>query len=182
MAEQQSASLRRRMAAYDSSEFVLETANNETGFKNVIKVKERYQARLYDKVKQTQRSLPGLFDTAEEAAKYRALVIRDEMTPPPTKPRAPRGSRGDASAACRPPVPLACSLTRACACCAQLPRLNLVCARSRRVCGPPPPAELRRARTLRHRRHQVPRCLARRPLRAAPWSPQWRGCMAWASL
>ena len=46
MAEQQSASLRRRMAAYDSSEFVLETANNETGFKNVIKVKERYQAKV----------------------------------------------------------------------------------------------------------------------------------------
>ena len=116
MAEEQSASLRRTIAAYDSSEFVLETADNETGYKNVIKVKERYQARLYDKAKQTQRSLPGLFDTAEEAAKYRALVIRDDMTPPPTKPRAPRGSRGDASAACRPPVPLACSLTRACAC------------------------------------------------------------------
>ena len=91
------------IAAYDSSEFVLETADNETGFKNVIKVKERYQARLYDKVKQTQRHLPGLFDTAEEAAKYRALVMRDELVPPTTKPRAPRGSKGDANATCRPP-------------------------------------------------------------------------------
>lgn len=105
MAEQQSASLRLNIAAYDSSEFVLETANNETGYKNVIKVKERYQARLYDKVKQTQRHLPGLFDTAEEAAKYRALVMRDQLVPPTTKPRAPRGSKGDANATLPPASP-----------------------------------------------------------------------------
>ena len=185
MAEAASASLRALIATFDSADFVLETADNETGFKEVIKVKSRYQARVYlwsdEKQRKTQRSLPGLFDSAEEAAKYRALVIRDKLDPPPTKPRAPRGSRGDANAACCPPVPLACSLTRARACCAQLPRLNLVCARSRRVCGPLLPAKLRRARTTRRKRHQVLRCLARRPPRAAPWWPQWRGCMPRAS-
>ena len=41
-------------------------------------------------------------------------------------------------------------LIRACAC-VQLSRPQPVCARSRRVCGPPPHAELRWARIPRHR-------------------------------
>ena len=101
MAERASASLRELIATYDEVDFELETADNETGYKNVIRVQERYQARLYDKVNQKQRSLPGLFDTAKEAAKYRALVMRDDLEPPPTKPRAPRGSKGS------PPKPFA---------------------------------------------------------------------------
>ena len=54
---------------------------SSTGFKQIIKVGKQYQARLQVKgdgsggsKKRKQHSLPGLFDTAEEAAEFRAWI------------------------------------------------------------------------------------------------------------
>ena len=38
-----------------------------TGYAGVTKVKRKYQARFYDKVRKKQRALPGLHKTAEDA-------------------------------------------------------------------------------------------------------------------
>ena len=64
---------------------------SKTGYTNVIKVRGKYQARLQVKGdaerKRYQHPLPGLFETALEAAEYLAIVKRDfgadGVTPPP---------------------------------------------------------------------------------------------------
>ena len=67
---------------------------SETGFKNVIKVKNKYQARIYDEKEKRQRSLPGTFETPEEAAKYRAIFKKRGFVLAAAKPRQHRGSKG----------------------------------------------------------------------------------------
>ena len=58
-----------------------ESPYSKTGYTNIIEVKGKYQARLQVKDdgtrKRRQYSLPGLFDTAKEAAQYLAIVKRD---------------------------------------------------------------------------------------------------------
>ena len=79
---------------------------NNTGFVNVIKVKNKFQARLQvpgdgrgGSTKRKQHSLPGLFDTAEEAAVMLAIIKREmkastggKLFAPPkiNKPHKPR--------------------------------------------------------------------------------------------
>ena len=60
--------------------------SSQTGYKNVIEIKGKYQARLQVKGdgrggerKRKQHSLPGLFDTALEAALYLAFVKQEIM-------------------------------------------------------------------------------------------------------
>ena len=68
--------MREAIAAEDRSQLELERSPwNHTGFVGVIKVGNKYQARLQvpgdgkgGSKKRRQHSLPGLFDTAEEAA------------------------------------------------------------------------------------------------------------------
>ena len=88
-----------------------------TGFVNVIKVGEWYQARLQvpgdgrgGEKKRKQHALPGIFKEAEDAALYLAYIIKDMMekdgrlvVPPKLdkqhKPRTPKE-------AAAPPLPL----------------------------------------------------------------------------
>ena len=63
-----------------------ESVRSQTGYKNVIEVGGKYQARLQVKGdgrggerKRKQHSLPGLFDTALEAALYLAFVKQEIM-------------------------------------------------------------------------------------------------------
>ena len=79
---------------------------NKTGFVNVIEVKGRFQARLQvagdgrgGSTKRKQYALPGLFDTAEDAAVMLAVIKRDmkahtggKLVVPPkqNKPHKPR--------------------------------------------------------------------------------------------
>ena len=74
--------VRQRVAGADKTGLVLETNPYScTGFTNVIKVRDKYQARLQVKGdgqrKRYQHPLPGLFATAQEAAEYLAIVKRD---------------------------------------------------------------------------------------------------------
>ena len=89
----------------DKSGLVLEVSTNPrntTGYVNVKKVKGgKYQAQLHKSKKDCddggQKPLPGLFDTALEAAQYRALVMLIlvpqgfEVETEPRKERAPAG-------------------------------------------------------------------------------------------
>ena len=61
---------------------------SKTGFKNVIEIKGKYQARLQVPgdadgrsgiTKRKQHALPGLFNTAEDAAAMLAFVKRDML-------------------------------------------------------------------------------------------------------
>ena len=63
-----------------------ESVRSQTGYKNVIEVGGKYQARLQVKGdgrggerKRKQHSLPGLFDTALEAVLYLAFVKQEIM-------------------------------------------------------------------------------------------------------
>ena len=79
------AEMRAWVAAQDVPLDELERAPlSKTGFVGVILVKGRYQARVQvpgegrgGSVKRRQHSLPGLFETATEAAICRAACIRD---------------------------------------------------------------------------------------------------------
>ena len=79
------AGVRQLFAATDCSNLVpQESVSSQTGYKNVIEVKGKYQARLQVKGdgrggerKRKQHSLPGLFHTALEAALYLAFVNVD---------------------------------------------------------------------------------------------------------
>ena len=86
------AAVRQQVARANKADLVLEkNPYSSTGFTNVIKVRGKYQARLQVKGdgqrKRYQHPLPGLFDTAQEAAEYLAIVKRDfgadGVTPPP---------------------------------------------------------------------------------------------------
>ena len=81
----QAASIRQSFADFDESDkAAIELARNpysKTGYTNVIKVKNQYQARLQvagdgrgGTRKRKQYSLPGLFDTPKEAAEYLAMA------------------------------------------------------------------------------------------------------------
>ena len=59
----------------------LRTSKGTTGFKGIINSKpgtdKPYQARLYDKNKKAQRFIPGLYESAEAAARAAVKFIRD---------------------------------------------------------------------------------------------------------
>ena len=70
--------------ADDDMEVVLQklrTSNGTTGFKGVINAKPNtekpFQARVYDKDKKAQRPIPGLYCSAEEAARAAIKFIAD---------------------------------------------------------------------------------------------------------
>ena len=79
------AEMRAQMENEDVADLVLKRSPwSSTGFVNVIKVKQKFQARLQvpgdgrgGSKKRKQRALPGLFDTAEDAARYLALITRE---------------------------------------------------------------------------------------------------------
>lgn len=83
--------VRKQVAGADKAGLVLQKSPySATGFTNVIQVRNKFQARLQVKGdgqrKRYQHPLPGLFDTAQEAAEYLAILKRDfggDMTPPP---------------------------------------------------------------------------------------------------
>ena len=86
------AAVRQQVAEADKAGLVLEESPwSRTGYTNVIEVRGKYQARLQVKGdgqrKRYQHPLPGLFDTALEAAQYLAIVKRDfgpgGVQPPP---------------------------------------------------------------------------------------------------
>lgn len=76
--------MREAIAAEDRSQLQLERSTwSNTGFKNVIRVGQKFQARLQvpgdgrgGEKKRKQHSLPGLFDTAENAAVMLAVIKR----------------------------------------------------------------------------------------------------------
>ena len=76
--------MRALIAAEDREQLQLERSGwNKTGFTGVSKVGNGYQARIQvpgdgrgGSKKRRQHSLPGLFDTAEDAAVMRAVIIR----------------------------------------------------------------------------------------------------------
>ena len=101
------AAIREAVAKENRADLQLErTPWGKTGFVNVVEVKGKYQARLQvpgdgrgGSVKRKQHPLPGLFDTAEEAAVWLAVVKRDmkaqhngKLFAPPKidKPHKPR--------------------------------------------------------------------------------------------
>ena len=77
--------VRRQLAASDKAGLQLERSPySQTGFKNVIEVKGgKYQARVHAKSdgtrKRRQYSIPGLFESAQEAAEYLALMKKMGM-------------------------------------------------------------------------------------------------------
>ena len=86
------AAVRQQVAGADKDGLVLEESPlSRTGYTNVIEVRGKFQARLQVKGdgqrKRYQHPLPGLFDTAFEAAQYLAILKRDfgpgGVEPPP---------------------------------------------------------------------------------------------------
>ena len=86
------AAVRQQVAGADKAGLAIEESRlSRTGYTNVIEVRGKYQARLQVKGsaerKRYQHPLPGLFDTALEAAQYLAMVKRDfgpdGVQPPP---------------------------------------------------------------------------------------------------
>ena len=62
----------------------LRTSKGTTGFKGIIKSKpgtekpyQGYQARVYDNNKKAQRPIPGLYESAEAAARAAVKFMRD---------------------------------------------------------------------------------------------------------
>ena len=115
------AAIREAVAKENRADLQLErTPWGKTGFVNVVEVNGKYQARLQvpgdgrgGSVKRKQHPLPGLFDTAEEAAVWLAVVKRDmkahhngKLFAPPKidKPHKPRAK--PAVPAMASPVPL----------------------------------------------------------------------------
>ena len=78
---------RQLMQRIEKDELVLETnPRSNMGYTNVIQVKGKYQVRLHVKGNgrggtrnRGQYSLPGLFDTAKEAAEYLAYFKMEGM-------------------------------------------------------------------------------------------------------
>ena len=112
------AAVRQQLAMADKAGLLLEKSPySKTGYTNVIKVRGKYQARLQVKGdaerKRYQHPLPGLFETALEAAEYLAIVKRDfgadSVTPPPKQieHRKPRSKQPEAQpVATLPPQPV----------------------------------------------------------------------------
>lgn len=114
---------RQQLARTDKTGLVLERSPySMSGFKNIIEVKGgKYQARVHGKAppgcqrKRKQYSLPGLFDTAQEAAEYLAVIKRigveelfgeDGVPPKQSAERKARSKPPDAApAATLPPQP-----------------------------------------------------------------------------
>ena len=79
----------------DCGDLVLELApGTNTGYKYVKTSGDKFQAFVYDEASKAERNLPGRYETAEKAAKARAVFINLNMQLAPAKPRAPRGSKG----------------------------------------------------------------------------------------
>ena len=84
MPKRMSATAREAIMTEDRSKLDLKRSVwNDTGFVNVIKVGDKYQARLQvpgdgrgGTKKRRQHALPGLFDTAEDAAVMLAVIKR----------------------------------------------------------------------------------------------------------
>ena len=84
MPKRMSATVREAIMTEDRSKLDLKRSVwNDTGFVNVIKVGDKYQARLQvpgdgrgGTKKRRQHALPGLFDTAEDAAVMLAVIKR----------------------------------------------------------------------------------------------------------
>ena len=84
MPKRTSATVREAIMTEDRSKLDLKRSVwNDTGFVNVIKVGDKYQARLQvpgdgrgGTKKRRQHALPGLFDTAEDAAVMLAVIKR----------------------------------------------------------------------------------------------------------
>ena len=118
------AAVREAVAKENRDDLQLErTPWGRTGFVNVVEVKGKYQARLQvpgdgraGSLKRKQHALPGLFDTAEEAAVWLAVVKRDmkahnngKLVAPPKqdKPHKQRSSQLEAPLPAAPtPEPL----------------------------------------------------------------------------
>ena len=116
--------VRQQFAAASKAGLVVdESPHSRTGYTNIIEVRGKYQARLQVKGdgqrKRYQHPLPGLFDTALEAAQYLAMLKRDfgpgGVPPPPKqieqrKPRTKKPQQAEpeqlASVATPLPVPL----------------------------------------------------------------------------
>jgi hypothetical protein len=104
----------------------VESGTSKTGYVNVIELKNgKYQARLQvpgdgrgGENKRKQYSLPGLFDTALEAALYLAIVTRDMkkandghlIVPPQHKPRKKPPTAKPAPPTMAPPMALAAQM------------------------------------------------------------------------
>ena len=76
------AELRAALPTFNRDGLVLErSALSKTGFVNIIEVKGKFQARLQvpgdGAKKRKQQALPGLFDSAEDAAVYLAMCKQD---------------------------------------------------------------------------------------------------------
>ena len=115
--------MRAAMETEDVADLVLKRSPwSSTGFVNVIKVKEKFQARLQvpgdgrgGEKKRKQHSLPGLFDTALEAAIHLAVYKKalkeagEAVSFPPkqNKQHKPRKPQQPQPAAAPPPVPMA---------------------------------------------------------------------------
>ena len=99
MPKRTSATVREAIMTEDRSKLDLKRSVwNDTGFVNVIKVGNKFQARLQvpgdgrgGTKKRRQHALPGLFDTAEDAAVMLAVIKRGfendgdgKMHSPPT--------------------------------------------------------------------------------------------------
>ena len=111
------------MSAAERAALVLKKSPwSSTGFVNVIKVKNKFQARLQvpgdgrgGERKRKQDALPGLFDTAEEAAIHLAAfkkALKDageavSSVPKQNKQHKPRTPKQPQPAAAPPPVPMA---------------------------------------------------------------------------
>lgn len=104
----------------------LRTSRGTTGFKGVIIAKpdtdKPYQARVYDEHKKAQRTIPGLYESAEAAARAAVKFMRDGC--PWTQSDGSRQKRGEVSTTSVPCTP---------ACCLTMQPSTLMCAQ-----GPKP--------------------------------------------
>ena len=110
MPREAAVAMREAVAKENRAEFMLErTAWNDSGFVNVQKIGNKFRARLQvpgdgrgGNLKRRQYPVPGIFDTAEDAAVALAITIRDvkasnggKLVAPPlqNKPRKPSGKK-----------------------------------------------------------------------------------------
>ena len=142
------AELRAMIAAEDRSQLQLEQSPwNRTGFVGVIQVGGKYYSRLQvagdgrgGVKKRRQVSLPGPWDTAEDAAVVRAVMIRGfkesgdgkiHSPPKQNKPHKPRAVKRSEPAAAQPafePVQTPMATAMAVPLAAMMPHAPIACA------------------------------------------------------
>ena len=105
------------------SEHAVPKPDSKSGFAGVICVGQKFQARMWVAAKARQQALPGLWETAEEAASWLAY-IKDSGLPLPS----PKKVRPRSGELCPPAlVMLSCLFARSPAClrhCAHLLCVN----------------------------------------------------------